>query len=244
MSIIGDFAFPGERFVLSEMIDLPTVDIEIERLVAHAGEGLTPYFRIAADDFDTVECRLAADPTVEDLDRLDAFDGERFYRAHWVSGSEGLMAALKETEGAIMEATFHERGWEVRLLFADRDDLTTFFERCRDEFGFDIDLVRVFDRSDPEAYDEYGLIAPQRDALTIALEKGYFEVPKQCTITEIAEEIDVAPQRYHSGCVGALERSSGTRSIRDSGSHTRPEELRIPPDDALTPGATAVRILA
>lgn len=194
MSIIGDFAFPGERFVLSEMIDLPTVDIEIERLVAHAGEGLTPYFRIAADDFNTVERRLADDPTVEDLDRLDAFDGERFYRAHWVSGSEELMAALKETEGAIMEATFHERDWEVRLLFADRDDLTTFFERCRDEFGFDIDLVRVFDRSDPEAYDEYGLTAPQRDALTIALEKGYFEVPKQCTITEIAEEIDVSPQ--------------------------------------------------
>lgn len=194
VTVIGDFAFPGERFVLRETIDTPEIDIEIERLVAHIDEGLTPYFRIAAEDFAPVERALANDPTIEDLERLEAVANERFYRAHWNEGSHGLMTALETTKGAVLSATFHDERWEIRLIFADREDLSEFFERCRDELEFDIELIRVFDRSNSVTYGEYGLTEAQRDALLIALEIGYYEVPKQGHITEIATELGITPQ--------------------------------------------------
>lgn len=194
MTVIGDFSFPGEHFVLNRTIDIPELDIEIERMVAHVDEGLTPYFRISSDDMEEVDRKLREDPTVENVKQLESFDDERFYRAHWEKGSHGLMTVLQRTNGAITSATYHEGDWEVRLLFKDRDNLTDFFEQCRDELDFSISLIRVFDRSNPATYGEYGLTEEQRDALLIALEAGYFDVPKRSDVEEIAGELDVSPQ--------------------------------------------------
>ena len=214
MTVIGDFAFPGEHFVLRGTIDTPEIDIEIERLVAHIDEGLTPYFRISAVDFDPVEQALAEDPTVTDLEQLEAVAKERFYRAHWHEGSHGLMTVLEKTEGAVLSATFHDGHWEVRVIFSDRGDLSDFFEQCRDELDFDIDLIRVFDRSNPATYGEYGLTQKQRDALLIALEAGYYTIPKQGQISDVAAELGVSPQavsqRLRRACANLITNTIGT----------------------------------
>lgn len=220
MTVIGDFAFPGEHFVLNATIDVPDIDIEIERLVAHIDEGLTPYFRISADDLEVVERTLEQDPTVTDLERLEAIENEGFYRAHWVSGSRGLMAVLQETEGAVLSATFHEGKWEVRLLFADRENLTDFFEQCRENLDYSITLVRVFDRSNPATYGEYDLTEEQRNALLIALEEGYFEVPKEGDVEDIAEELGISPQAVSQ----RLRRGYGNLVMNTIGTHETGKE--------------------
>lgn len=220
MTVIGDFAFPGEHFVLNGTIDVPDIDIEIERLVAHIDEGLTPYFRISADDLESVEQTLEEDPTVTGLERLESIENERFYRAHWVSGSHGLMTVLQETEGAVLSATFHEGKWEVRLLFADRDNLTEFFDQCRDDLDFDISLIRVFNRSNPATYGEYGLTEEQRNALLIALEIGYFEVPKQGDVDDIAAELGISPQAVSQ----RLRRGYGNLVMNTIGTHEAGKE--------------------
>ena len=195
MTVVGDFAFPGEDFVLQGTVDTPEIDpdIEIERLVAHVDEGLTPYFRSSAEDFEPVEQALADDPTVSNLTQLEAVANERFYRAHWKEGSHGLMTVLQETKGAVLSATFDKGRWEVRLLFSDREDLSDFFDQCRDELEFDIELLRAFDRSNSATYGEYGLSQEQRNALLVALEAGYYEVPRQAQTEDVAEELDIFP---------------------------------------------------
>lgn len=214
MTVIGDFAFPGEHFVLRETITISEINIEIERLVAHIDEGLTPYFRIAATDFDPVEQALAEDPTVTDLEQLEAVANERFYRAHWKEGSHGLMTVLEKTMGAVLSATFHDGYWEVRLIFGDREDLSAFFEQCRNELDFDIDLVQVFDRSNPATYGEYGLTQEQRDALVIALEAGYYEVPKQGKLIDVGEELGISQQavsqRLRRACANLITNTIST----------------------------------
>lgn len=194
VTVIGDVSFPGDRFILNGVTDIPTIDIEIKSVVAHVDEGLTPYFWITASDMEEVDQKLTADPTITNIDQLESVDNERLYRAHWISGSQGLVTVLQETEGAITSATFHNIAWRIRFLFKDREQLTACFEQCRDDLAFDIELLGVFDRSTSASSSEYGLTEAQREALQIALAEGYFEVPREDNIDDIAHHLGVSQQ--------------------------------------------------
>jgi predicted DNA binding protein len=219
MSVIGDFSFPHEHFVLREAVGTPEIDVEIERLVAHADEGMTPYFRITAEEFDPVERALEDDPTVDEVERLETAPNERFYRARWTEGSHGLETLLEETRGAVLSPAYAGESWEVRMLFGDREELSDSFERCRELFDGDVDLIRAFDRSNPATYGEYGLTAEQRDALLVALDQGYYEVPKRSDIEDVAEVLDISPQavsqRLRRGCANLIGSTLGTRDAEE-----------------------------
>lgn len=84
MSVIADFSLAAEEFVLGyTVVAVPDIDLEVERMVAYAEEGLTPYFRVIAPEegLDAFEGTLDEDDTVIDLDILETFEEERFYRA-------------------------------------------------------------------------------------------------------------------------------------------------------------------
>jgi predicted DNA binding protein len=57
--------------------------------------------------------------------------------------------------------------------------------------------------------DDYGLTAPQRQALLLAAEYGYYDVPRNGTLTDIAGELDIseqaASQRLRRGTRALLE---------------------------------------
>ena len=195
MSVIADFSLAADEFVLSHTVGaVPDIDLEVERMVAHDEEGLTPYFRVIAleDGLDAFEEALDEDETVTDLTVLETFEDERFYRAHWREGIEDLMGALRQTEGSVLYAVFEEGMWELRMLFADRESLSSFYDLLAQ--GFSPDLVRVFERSNTATYGEFDLTDEQRDALVNAFEMGYFAVPREATTEELAEELGVSPQ--------------------------------------------------
>lgn len=195
MSVIADFTLSAEEFVLEYSVGaIPDIDLEVERMVAHSEEGLTPYFRVVSSNgtIDRFERALGEDDSVSDFVTLETFEGERFYRAHWRNGIDELIEALRETEGSVLYAVFEDGSWELRMLFADRESLSSFYDLVREESS--LDLVRVFERSNTATYGEFGLTDAQRDALVSAFEMGYFAVPKETSIEEVATSLGVSPQ--------------------------------------------------
>jgi predicted DNA binding protein len=195
MSVIADFTLSAEEFVLDHSVEeVPDIDLEVERMVAHSEEGLTPYFRVASPEetIESFEAALEEDRTVTDLVTLESFEDERFYRAHWRDGIEDLMGALRETEGSVLYAVFEEGAWELRMLFTDRDSLSSFYELVDEDLS--LDLVRVFERTNTATYGEFELTDEQRDALVHAFEMDYFAVPKGATIEEVAASLGISPQ--------------------------------------------------
>jgi predicted DNA binding protein len=195
MSVIADFTLSAEEFVLDHSVEeVPDIDLEVERMVAHSEEGLTPYFRVVSPEetIESFEAALEEDRTVTDLVTLESFEDERFYRAHWRDGIEDLMGALRETEGSVLYAVFEEGAWELRMLFTDRDSLSSFYELVDEDLS--LDLVRVFERSNTATYGEFELTDEQRDALVHAFEMDYFAVPKGATIEEVAASLGISPQ--------------------------------------------------
>lgn len=83
--------------------------------------------------------------------------------------------------------------WELRMRFDDRECLTQFQDYC-DEQNIAFELSRLYEISNPRSGAQFGLTRMQYNALTTAWEMGYFETPRDVTLTEIADELGITEQ--------------------------------------------------
>lgn len=193
MSLFGEFHIPSERLALHETLEaVPDIIVEVERVVA-TDELLTPYFWLSGGDTKDFEEAAEQDPTVEDLRRLDQFDEGTHYRAHWTDNVEALVYAYTEVGAVILEATGAEMEWELRMRFDDRRCLTQFQEYC-DEQDISFELSRLYEISNPRSGAQFGLTRKQYNALTAAWEMGFFDTPRDVTLTEVAGELGITEQ--------------------------------------------------
>jgi hypothetical protein len=77
-----------------------------------------------------------------------------------------------------------EADWTVT---APADRLSTLADQLR-EFDIEFTVDHVRSTTDPDPL----LAAGQRDLLEAALEAGYYDTPRECTLTELAEEVGMA----------------------------------------------------
>ncbi len=214
MSVIADFTVPPEDFVLEHtMRECSGVEIEIERVVVRTESTLTPYFRAIGDELEAFKDSLSDDETVDSVTTLERVEDERFYRAHWTQNVEHLVAGLRDAEATIMHARTDENEWHLRMLFPDRNALSGFYGHCHDEYEYD--LRGVFNRSNAATFGEYEVTPEQRDTLVVALENGYFEIPREITMDELADEFDISiqsvSQRLRRGHANVLQNTLAPR---------------------------------
>lgn len=194
MTTIAEFVVEAEEFVLSSTLERnPDAVVEVERVVSVTDQPVTPYFWVHDGDPDAFEAALADDPSVGSFRALERRDGEQFYRATWVEGALPLRYVIEEDGGVIFRAVASDGTWRVRILFPDGETLSEFHERCgRHDISFE--LQRVFqEHAEPEAA-HYNLTEPQEALLRTAAELGYYQVPREAALVDVASELDVSPQ--------------------------------------------------
>ena len=193
MSVLAEMQVPADEFVLADTLQtVPDMRIEIQRVVADT-ERVTPYFWAANGDFEGFEDALRDDPSVDNILTLDEQHGnERFYRVTWESEVENLMSGLSDVKATILEAVSDDGTfWELKALFPGRDALSEFHEFCLSrEFSFRLD--RVYQPDDPKERGEYGVTEDQREGLRAAYDAGYFDVPREATLAELADQLDIS----------------------------------------------------
>lgn len=80
-----------------------------------------------------------------------------------------------------------------QLRFPTDAAASQFQQQCH-ETGLTIDVTSVHDTSRSGAARPDELTTPQRDLLELALGSGYFAIPRQATLVELAEELGVSDQ--------------------------------------------------
>lgn len=193
MSVLAELTVPANEFVLAETLrDVPDVYLEIKRVVAGA-ERVTPYFWASGTDFDAFEEALRDDSTIQAISVLEEHDAEeRFYRVTWQANVETLMSAVSDAKATILEAVNEDgRRWELKILFPDRDALSEFHDSCVSN-GFSFQLERVYQAENPQEEGEYGVTEEQEEALKAGYDAGYFEVPRETTLTELADQLGIS----------------------------------------------------
>jgi hypothetical protein len=102
--------------------------------------------------------------------------------------SEPLLLLSIRESGAPIELPLTIRdGTAVIELTASRDRLSAFGQQL-ERFGMTYTLDRVYDAlGTPDL-----LTDQQRRLLVAAVERGYYDTPRECTLTELAESVDLA----------------------------------------------------
>jgi predicted DNA binding protein len=185
---------------------VPDMEIEWVRNVAPEGDTEMLFFA-QGGDFDAFATALEADPTVSLVDSTEMGD-QRIYRVGLVApGGETtkLYSILTETASLVLSATATHEGWYCHFGFPDRSALDHFFEACR-ERDVEYEILRVTEELNASA-EPFGLTDPQREALVAALECGFFEVPRECTLEDLGDRLDI------SGTATSMRLRRGTKTL-------------------------------
>ena len=96
-------------------------------------------------------------------------------------------------EGLLFETTREERSHRWRIVLSDEGDLAAFADDLRDEIEDvgGMTLRRLRDHTPGAPRVAPSLPVEQRRALEAAVELGYYEVPRQVELTELAEVLAV-----------------------------------------------------
>lgn len=194
MSVIGEFTVPSDSFLLGEtMCEVPEVVVELERVVAHSHDRVVPFFWVQQGDCEAFDELVRDDPTLEDVVRLDDFESGTSYRGTWKEHAEGVAYAYIEAGGTILEATGQGSTWTMRMRFDDDDSVAAFHQFCNQE-EISFQLEQLYHPSHPRGGGQYGLTDTERETLVDALDHGYYEVPRETSMTELADELGTSQQ--------------------------------------------------
>ncbi|WP_248896491.1 helix-turn-helix domain-containing protein [Haloplanus halobius] len=126
-------------------------------------------------------------------------DDELVFYVYWgrtdICASIPHMALERFGEGFLFETRRAERRYVWRLIVPDDASASAFFERLRDEVDVfaDIDLVRISPLTDAAGQPTFGnaLPAEQREAMRAAVAEGYYETPREISLDDLADELDI-----------------------------------------------------
>ena len=194
MSVVGEFTVPASEVAMQETLDAtPEMTVEIERVVAHQSGTLTPYFWVRGGDAERFETAVADDPSVSEATRLDDHENGTLYRATWPPDVESVGQAYLQTGAIILEATGRHEAWELRLRFDTHEDVSEFYEYCEDhDIAYEVN--RIYQPTTPKSGGQFGLTPKQHEALVEALEAGYYEIPQDATMADVADRVGISQQ--------------------------------------------------
>lgn len=217
MSFVTEFSVPAESFALAHTMDvIPDATIRVERLATHSREWVMPVVTISAPEIGAVESTLEADPTVSKVKVLDETSGIGSFNVHWDEAVQELVDLVVNRHGIVLDARARDGIWHLKLKFVSREALEEFREYFLDR-DYPFELRRLYETSGPTDR-EYDLTPEQRESLVTALDLGYFEVPRDGNLEELAAELGIstnaASQRLRRA-TGTLSRNTLTSSLSD-----------------------------
>ncbi|SFS10535.1 Predicted DNA binding protein, contains HTH domain [Halomicrobium zhouii] len=196
MATVLEFTSPADEFPLGTIFEnLPTVTVELERLIPHETM-IIPYFWVRGADAVDVEAAFEAHAGVVDVERIDSVDSEYLMRAEWESEYFGILSALAEASVVVLTGVGTSDGWDFEVRGEDRAAISEFRTLCQ-EHDIPIEITAVHALL-PVKGDGIELTDAQREALVLAYERGYFDSPRETTLDEMASELGISQQSLSS----------------------------------------------
>lgn len=193
MSVITEVQIPSDDFELGQILDLDESSaVELETLVP-SGNVAVPYFWIYGPIEDHFLDSVRHYPTVNSVTELDGFGDRTLFRFDWDVTQDAFFQGILDSGGQILSATGTPEKWNFEIRFSHREALSQ-FQTCCEDAHLSPEFIRVYNPTDPETDPWYGLSEPQREALTLAVRLGYYDIPRGCTTEELAAELGISDQ--------------------------------------------------
>ena len=186
---------PTSEFALGTTLErLPEASFETERIVTSGEDAVMPLLWVRRVEKDDIDRALEADPTVEELSSLADFGTEMLYRMKWIDHVDLLLQMITNSEATILDAYGRGDRWSLRVLYPDRDEFSKTHDFCNEHgLTFEVESVREM-KGEPAG--RFGLTEQQYRALVAATEWGYYDIPRESKLQEIAAEFDLSHQAF------------------------------------------------
>ncbi|MFC7047340.1 helix-turn-helix domain-containing protein [Halobacteriaceae archaeon GCM10025711] len=224
MVTITDIEVAADDFALRSLLDeYPDADVEFQHVVPFR-EGVQPRFWVANAPTDAVEASLCEDAAIRSVTTVSDSGDRALFEVRWGAEANGLVQPLLGSDVEVMAVEGREDRWGFRLQFSSYDELTDFREECANN-GVELQLHRLHnpttngwstvfsglsrDGERSELTDE------QREILSIAASHGYWDIPREHTLGDIAALTGISPnaasQRLRRGMKTVLENTDFRR---------------------------------
>ncbi len=196
MSLLVAFEASSPALVLGPTFEtLPSLEVDLERQYALDPDRPIAFCWVRCRDRERLERALAADATIERFDRIAGADGRDLYRLQ--RSETDVVGAYRQwvaAGGELLECRGADGRWTAEMRFPDRASFGHYHDFLVDE-GVSVELLRLADAGDrSRRAGEATLTDRQREALAVAHERGFFEVPRETELSEIAARLEISNQ--------------------------------------------------
>lgn len=192
MGIITDISIPAEQFgigpVLSEIDD---TYVTFERVVPTGGQFLR-FMWVTTTDHDLFADLLRSSTAVAGVTMESTEGTTRLYDISWDCDECQFLSCIQRTDATVLRVGGSPSTWEFELRFDDQRTVSVFQQACMDaDISLSIDRVKTDCVSNPPGEN---LTQAQRETIELALREGYFDVPRQTTMVELADQLGISDQ--------------------------------------------------
>ncbi|MFW5903551.1 MAG: helix-turn-helix domain-containing protein [Halolamina sp.] len=217
MATEATFTVPSDAFPLGSVFEtLPDVTVELERIIP-GRDVVIPYFWVVGTTVNDIEGAFSDHPGVEEISLVDSVEDQYLVRVAWDTDYEGVLSTLTETGIPLMKAIGTNQQWTFDIRGDDQTDIASFQRRCR-ELDIPITLTKLHALTPIESDTEAALTEPQQEALVLAYDRGYFESPREVTMTELGDELGISHQAVASRLRRGIKHILGTTLSEVQGS--------------------------
>lgn len=173
----------------------PQLDASIIQQTASGSGGLDVVVNAVRGEFDDFEIGLEDDPTIADWVRFSDDDDCRRYRITLTeTGRELATYPRWSRDGAVfLDGSRRRDDWRFRIQFPDEESLQRYVGYCEDH-SITFKPIRLSRTDSSTATERFGLTPIQTQTLVSASERGFFHIPRDCTLEELADESDITHQ--------------------------------------------------
>ena len=184
------FDIPAEAFALADLFErVPDARAELDPTIANPDDHAL--LVVHADDERAVDGAIRADEGVAAVERFGERADGWAYRLTWEGRPHRLVRRLVAAGVTVLSARGRDGRWRLRVLAPDRAGI----RRASDvfeELGCGADCRSVSNVADEPARSR--LTDGQREALRAAFEAGYYDIPREATMGDVSERLDISHQ--------------------------------------------------
>lgn len=216
MTTVADVSVPVSVIPPGSALTDTNTRVEFVRHVS-VGDGSRHYCRvIESDDLDAFERAVRADPHVADVESVDRTTPRPLYRIEWAVSPP--CPALYRPDLLIERMSATPNRWAFGVRVGDPDALRDLQRDCRDA-AVHLEVDRLEYSAEDADADPFGLTSKQRAVLVAAAESGFFEVPRETTLVELASGFGTSDQAVSECLRRALRNLVRTTVLADPASN-------------------------
>lgn len=203
MSVVVEYSVPASQFILGRALEnAPALEIDLEQMVP-IGRKVIPYFWLTDDNHEQFERALDREPGLSEYEVVDELDNRALYRVEWDSADDTFVQTLVAHDAILQQASGDAESWIFQLRFPDSDSLSAFHTACR-EAEIDVTVERLHHSA--ERPDATSLMTDAQQALVErAYDEGYFDIPRETTLADLADQVGLSDQAVNERLRRGLE---------------------------------------